>query len=87
MPMSNQELADLRTPAVETMCLPVGYVAYKALEEAFQPDPSLPQITWPLSIGGHLVRGRWVVVGLRADYAIAGARTFWVTLEWRDDRG
>ena len=75
-------MPELPVPVVETITVPVGPAAYQALKSTFQ--PATPgALTWPLTVGGHAIQGRWAVVGLREDYAIEGNRTYWVRLEWR----
>lgn len=73
-------------PAVATIVIPVGQAVYNQYKDSLAtPDQERPR-THELALNGMLVRGRWVLVAVRADYVLANDRTFWLTLEWAGDQ-
>jgi hypothetical protein len=75
------------TPPVGPITVPVTSTLFRTLEEGWDPmvAPGDRRMVLTMQLAGHQVRGFWYVTGLRADYAIAGDRTFWVTLAWVAD--
>jgi hypothetical protein len=80
--MSEPDLETLAKPVVGNITLPVEHGTYLALKPNIRTDPNGPTARYPVSIAGIDVPGRWIVVGLREDYALTGNRRYWVTLEW-----
>jgi hypothetical protein len=73
-------------PEVADVTLPVPHSTFVQLREAMA-KPGEKPFTFGLNVDVHPFLGRFIVVGLREDYALAGARTYWVTLKWVAPRG
>ena len=82
--MPEMQLEDLAKPVVDNISLPVEHSTYLALRPHIRTDPNGPATRYPVSLAGIDVLGRWIVVGLREDYALTGDRRYWVTLEWTE---
>jgi hypothetical protein len=78
---------ELGRTVVEPITVPITATLFRTLEEGWDPMTVAGdrRMMMTLQLSGHLVRGQWYVIGLRADYAIAGNRTFWATLAWMED--
>jgi hypothetical protein len=71
---------------VPTITIPVGQAVYDSYKDTLAlPDDERPR-THELALNGMLVRGRWVLIGIRADYVLGNDRTFWLTFRWDGDQ-
>ncbi len=67
--------------AAVNVTVPVGQAVYEQYADSLALPGEKPR-THELSLNGMAVRGRWVLVAVRGDYAINGERTYWLTFSW-----
>lgn len=72
---------------VGPITVPITATLFRTLEETWDPMALTggEPVVVTMTLSGHPVRGSWKVVGLRADFALAGNRTFWATFAWMSD--
>lgn len=65
----------------EQITIPVGQAVFDMYKGSLaRPNDSSPR-THELSLNGMATTGRWVLIGLRADYVL-GQRAYWLTFSW-----
>jgi hypothetical protein len=67
---------------VQEITIPVTEAAFLMIKATVAAHPADPVRHHVMTLSGVRVRGVWIVIALRSDYALGNQRTHWVTLRW-----